>query len=362
MRHVRRTRVWCVEMCTIVGLNRGHRFWQSLMTVTVLASVGVMLSALPVQASASRFSDLVIFGDSLSDTGNIFAFTQNRQPFPIPPSGPYFAGRFSNGPNYADDLAAFLGLQATSSLLGGDNFAVGGARTNSHAVPQLSSLFSILAQVQSFVQRPGPADPHALYIVFGGANDLQDAIMAGPVTGPAIAQDAVTNLGTAITALADEGAIDFFVPNAPNLALAPRINGLNDPTISAFATGLTQSFNSSLATELDTLEVSLGINISRFDTFAFFNNIVAHGASFGFSDVHSRCYTGDDLTFLSLGTVCPHPEGFGFWDGVHPTEKAHALLAQAFERVLVPEPSTLTLLSLGLMGGLAYWRRRRDVV
>ena len=87
-------------------------------------------------ARAATYPAIYSFGDSLSDVGNLSAATAGTIPLP----GFYYNGRFSNGPNWLDDLSAKLGLSTGPALLGGDNFAVGGAQTgetivNSPPVP-----------------------------------------------------------------------------------------------------------------------------------------------------------------------------------------------------------------------------------
>src|SRR5215831_17687654 len=83
---------------------------------------------------------LVVLGDSLSDQGNLFAATSQLLPFGLPDAAHYFEGRFSNGWNYADALADMLHVDLAPSLLGGTNFAFGGARTDYNVVelPPLS--------------------------------------------------------------------------------------------------------------------------------------------------------------------------------------------------------------------------------
>ena len=56
-------------------------------------------------AQAATYPVIYSFGDSLSDVGNVFAGTADTLPLP----GFYFNGRFSNGPNWLDDLSAKLG-------------------------------------------------------------------------------------------------------------------------------------------------------------------------------------------------------------------------------------------------------------
>ena len=99
------------------------RLHQMLMATTLVLG----LSLVPVLAVAGPFREVVVFGDSLSDSGNVFAATEAVLAEAIPVSPPYDEGRFSNGPVWVDILAEKLGLQLHPFLQGGTNFALGGA-------------------------------------------------------------------------------------------------------------------------------------------------------------------------------------------------------------------------------------------
>lgn len=85
--------------------------------------VSLILAFASVAASASAYTSISVFGDSLSDGGNDYLYTGGA----FPPS-PY-AGLFGNGPVAVTQLAANLGLALTPSLAGGSNYAFGGAET-----------------------------------------------------------------------------------------------------------------------------------------------------------------------------------------------------------------------------------------
>ena len=66
------------------------------------------------------FSGVYVFGDSLSDAGNISLATLGN----LPVGGIYSGGRFSNGSVWVQDLAQNLGLPAPKpSLAGGTDYA-----------------------------------------------------------------------------------------------------------------------------------------------------------------------------------------------------------------------------------------------
>ncbi|MDP3368462.1 MAG: SGNH/GDSL hydrolase family protein, partial [Brevundimonas sp.] len=99
----------------------------ALAALTV-AAAGAFASA----ASAQSYNRLVVFGDSLSDNGNLYAATFNTQPT----SPPFFQGRFSNGPVFTELLGFNAGRSAVGApVTGSINYAYGGARTDSSAFP-----------------------------------------------------------------------------------------------------------------------------------------------------------------------------------------------------------------------------------
>ena len=208
---------------------------------------------------------------------------------------------------------------------------------------------SLLRQTADLVQAgPLAAADSALFFVWGGANDL--FLNQSPATAAA----AVGNLGTVMTSLYGAGARQFLVPNLPDLSRSPAGQALT-PAQQAGLQALTIGFNSGLAALLGSLSNLPGIDITLFDTFAFFNVILANPAAFGFSNTTAPCLTGNLLTG---GSICGDPGSYLFWDSLHPTTAAHAALGDAFAQAVVPEPATLTMMVIGLAATAARRRRR----
>ena len=75
------------------------------------ARVCLFLMLLPVSAHAALL-EMKIFGDSLSDTGNMFFLSKQL----IPPGPLYFDGRFSNGPNWVDQVTMQTGAGTVNNV------------------------------------------------------------------------------------------------------------------------------------------------------------------------------------------------------------------------------------------------------
>ncbi|WP_280154451.1 SGNH/GDSL hydrolase family protein [Piscinibacter sp. XHJ-5] len=308
-------------------------------------------------ATAQPFSGVHFFGDSLTDTGNV---TTVYAAIPHPPGAPAVVpgppydpeGRASNGPLYADVLAQGLGFSALASQRGGSNYAYGGARTRYQLFGP--PFLGINDQVAQFRALPGAADPHALYVLWAGANNLQD-IFLGRTTDPLgqpipTLSQTLDDIDSMLNGLADEGARHLLVPNVPNLGRVPRVRELGGAPGQAAATALVQAFNGELDTLLDGFAASHpDVHLIRFDSYASFEGIVANAATHGLTNLTDRCYTGDDLGFTGGGSVCEHPDQYLFWDGIHPTAVTHRLLGEAMlAAAVVPEPATVLLLAFGL--------------
>src|SRR5689334_17840959 len=234
-----------------------------------LASLFTLSSAAYAQ---SPYSDLFVFGDSLTDPGNAFIATSNLPFVPQVPGPAYFKGRFSNGYNFADDLSLHLFGHVTDPAFGGGhNFAVGGATTGTQnrAAPVPSGM---RVQTDTFVRSlgTGNADPNALYLVYGGSNDIFDATSdlspqnPGDING--LVSGAMGNLAEIIGDLSSHGARHFLIPNIADLGKVPSL--LNAGATSSFATQASTAFNHALDALLDGYT---DLDIHRLDVHAAFD-------------------------------------------------------------------------------------------
>ena len=279
----------------------------------------------------AAYTGLYSFGDSLSDTGNVFVATGGA----TPPS-PYFDGNFSNGPVWTDLLGPMLGLPSpTASNTGGTNYAWGGAQTTvNNSVP--STQFQVAEYLGA---AGGVADPNALYTIWTGGNDI-NAVAGGAPFGDIEAG------GLAVASMASDllfaGAQNILVINVPNLGLTPSADG-NE----AGAEFLSVLFNDYVAAGLDALGSS---NVTLLDSFSLLEAIAADPASYGLSNVDDNCLT------TTGGSAC---DDYLFWDGLHPTAAGHQLIADAAFAAVVPVPAAVWLFGSGLLALIGVARRKQ---
>ena len=326
-----------------------------------LAAVSALAWTAPVQAGP--FSALYAFGDSLSDVGNAYTITFGRVP-----AAPYAGGRFSNGPVWVEGLAAGLGLgPQTPALLGGTNYAFGGANTGTTPT-HTANPSDLVGQFEAFSAAHGSGAPSdALYTVWIGANDLFGALGQGPAAARATADAAVDNVQTVLRGLAEAGARDVLLATAPDLGQTPRLN--DDPIAAAAGSSISAYFNQSLSSALRADTLLSGLNLRVLDTYALIADAVARPSAYGFADVTDACLAPSAGS--GAGTPCAAPDAYLFWDSIHPTAAAHAAIGrQALDLVtrapgfgtpgaaVVPEPGSLILLGAGVVA-LTWTRRRR---
>jgi outer membrane lipase/esterase len=297
----------------------------------VLAAVSAAAIALSAPAASALgltadYSAVVVFGDSLSDPGNL-----DGTPFAPPP--PYFEAMFSDGPVWALELTAGFAPGTAA------NFAVGGATALGDALGN-----TLAAQRARFDAALGlgalTLGPRPLAVHWIGANDVFG--LTDPVAAAARVTDEIADLA------GDHDIRDFLVLDLPDQGATPGI-AARGPAAQAAISAASAAYNAALATGLDGLDPAL--HVTRVDIAGLFEDLLASPADFDVSNVTEPCFDG--------AAVCADPGDYAFWDGVHPTAAIHGEIADAAFAALaapVPLPATLPLLAVGAVA-LARLRR-----
>ena len=327
--------------------------------VSIVAVCAAALAAATPTVSARQqapYSGIVVFGTSLSDSGNAFALRGGTSTPPdydlnplLIPSAPYARGghHFSNGATWIEQFARSLGLAgsvrpafASQSRIA-TNYAVGAARACDAAG---SDNVSLADQVNAYLADVGGVAPSdALYVIEMGGNDVRDAIAAalGVLQSGGTFQQAVQAatpillcaqqaIQAAIQALSQAGATQFLVWTVPDPGLTPAIRSLGAGAMQV-ATFLTTLFNNQML--LPTIQAldqaSAEIDIAVLDAFTLLQQINANPANFGLTNTTTACVTPNAPPFF-----CQQADEYLFWDGIHPSRAAHAIVAQEAARVL----------------------------
>lgn len=321
----------------------------ALNVVAALGVFGVLVSIAPAVFAQSPpvFSQVLVFGDSLSDDGNIAHRVRDAFGFSYPSSNfDYSNYRFTDD-LYTDPASSlysgvwheqlarsFLNLAvARNSLDGGVDYAFGGATTQdgqtdrtiiNNPFPFGGGDFTITIdnmgkQVADYLGANTP-DPNALYLLWGGGNDLFDDSSAANVTATA------GRVRTLVDRLALAGVRKFLVPNVPPLGAVP--NSLGHPStvvaLDVASANYRSQLNAALAAEQSAL-AGQGINIQLYGLDVWLNviRILAEPAKYGFTNVTDSAQ-GESV----------NPDQYLFWDDIHPTTAGDHEIAMEADRVL----------------------------
>lgn len=324
------------------------------MKFTTKIFMSAFLLAASMSASANGgYSSLYVFGDSLSDTGNLQAILQDG----VTPE------RFTNGAVAVEVIAAGLGLPLSNSyhLLGGalpfgNNYAIAGAKALDDDGNEATPDINLPTQVNTFLQINGGVAPSdALYIVLIGGNDIREARTirtaglladtkeerkAAREAAKAYIKSAVASEEAQISKLIAAGAHNILVVNAPDIGAIPETDLAE---LQALATAdsnrelkradrleeisskLSAKYNQKLSRVVGRLERNTDANIMSYDLFGFLTEQINAAEDLGYTNTEDACI----YVFSQGGAVNPEcadfpvASGFLFWDEIHPTTTAH---------------------------------------
>ncbi len=295
---------------------------------------GMLVIALYLPVYAVSYDNIVIFGDSLSDTGNIQALSPDSYN-----TDKFADGAFSNGMtwgSYLEGLLNYDGAYLIANALAGQwsppegnliyNTAFGGAETGVLQAPP-----GFVTQVGIWAIYSIPLPQNSLCIVWIGGNDFLNWISDHTidVDDPTTAiNTAVTNIITGLTLLTNPdglAATDIVVITLPDLGVTPANNGAYGVDNSASASELTHNFNAALKAALDGFDTANpGLNLSTYDINEILVKIVANPEHFGFNkdNITRAAYYETYATsgFNNVGR-------YVFWDEIHPTTEMHKIIA-----------------------------------
>lgn len=280
---------------------------------------------------AAPIHNLVVFGDSLSDNGNLYEMMKHQ----LPQSPPYYQGRFSNGPVWVENLASSYFSEPANHL---QDYAIGGAGVSEE--PEDQELFTLSREVETYLlANQDKADPDSLYIIWIGGNNY----LGMPEDGNKAVSDVVTGIQHSVEKLVEKGAKNVLLVNLPDLGRTPA--ALEFDLAEPFR-ALSMQHNAALNTLFNDLKQNhAGVNWLYFDMQELVTDSIEHAEDYGLSNVTQSCYQPEinESTKKSVlkmaASIKPklvqnNCDGYLFFDLVHPTAVAHKIISDKVRLML----------------------------
>jgi outer membrane lipase/esterase len=327
-------------------------------------------------AHAGAYSGMVVFGDSLSDAGqrpevgalgNPVRHTNRVGPgYGSGEAYGYSAPmRINDGLGLAPQLASTNIMRALNSQADGDNWAVGGYRTE-QIYNSITGVFDPAtgiggSQVRAGLNYSDPLmrqrdgylvhlrnsgqsiNPNTLFYLNGGGNDF----LQGQVVDAASARAAAGRLASGVRALQAAGGRYFMVPllvDVPSPVTGGLVNTAQVPLANAFNGELTAQLGA-IRAEIIPLNVPL-----------LYREVLADPAAFGFDPTQNllgTCFSGCASVnpVYGIGSATPDPDRLIYADIVHPStamqqilaDQGLSILAAPWEIGLLPEAAESAL-------------------
>jgi outer membrane lipase/esterase len=264
---------------------------------------------LAVPAIGSTFygaSSVHVLGDSLSDKGRLYDLTFRR----VPKSPPYWKGRFSDGPVWAEHIETAV----RDAGAAWSNQAYGGARarTDRDGIPDLESQARNWRDLPS--ARRGPA-PTALIAI--GANDVLDRVGKSDVTK--IGRKAANAVARETRWLFDRGVERAWLFGLADLGAIPKFDGRDSRAASARAGA--DAFDARLREHAFDLAAD-GYDVHYFNLRGAVDEVLGNPQTYGITDTKTPC--------LVNGKRCKPAAAAkkAYFDEIHPTASLHGAIAK----------------------------------
>lgn len=293
-----------------------------------LGLTAVGLSACSQAPATNEITQIIAFGDSMSDNGTahevskaVLASDDNEGAF-VKPGELYWENRYSNG-NTAIEVASELAEKPLT------NFATGGGTSGvgnySDWMDNLGGT-GVLGQIDKFQASLNGehADQDALYFIFAGANDYCKFVdYALPGTVEEIADQVVNNLETAVRELNALGAQKFLVPSAVDVSIMPYeiAEGRRE-----YAKTFVTRIDAQLPAMFESLEKELNISITPFNTAEVTAQIRENPADYNIVELE----TPAQPTWPEIKPVAENADDYLFFDEWHFSRVTHKILGEAF--------------------------------
>lgn len=290
---------------------------------------------------AQPFNEIIAFGDSLTDVGNVAGLTEPG--FAPVINGYYQETHFSDNILWVETLANYWGLPVRTPGRGysttlppepkGNTWAWGGSEAAFGSVQPtgvIEPIPNLLKEVNQYLTK-NVSHRKILYAIWSGADNL----LVGGKFGPKAAVKAVKAVEIAMRRLERAGARYFVIFNMPRLGDTPSAQSggkIDEIAANIYA----DSYNKALRKTLRKLRRNPFFNAKIYfvDVYAELVRVVdtvKNGGTYTPSffvpgpPVAINNVTDEGLNYFN--TYGTFPPNYLFWDDVHPTTQGHQVVA-----------------------------------
>ncbi|PVU98723.1 hypothetical protein BB559_001346 [Furculomyces boomerangus] len=292
--------------------------------------LGSLMAATTLSASVKP--QLVVFGNSLSDIGNIENVTYEV---------PWWNGHFSTGPVWNEYLAYYNNYTLV-------NYAIGGATSNNTFVNLMTqgnvTIPSVPDQITTYTGVFGgkynaSALADDIAVIEIGANDFLDGsllLAADKIDMTAFTDGVVSDIVNSLQSLITFGYRKLLVTDIPDVKVTPAILAFGETGGSNIDEYVT-TVNTKLTAATQKLATDSGKNVDYIRVVSLYN-ILSVAAdknvtdALGITVVDKECYPV--TTNKTLISSCDNPDQYVFADWIHPTTTVHALAGAIFAEII----------------------------
>jgi phospholipase/lecithinase/hemolysin len=313
--------------------------------------ISALLMSFCVATYSSNLSHVVVFGDSLSDNGNLYEYMKHQ----LPISPPYFEGRFTNGLVWIEHVMQHYYPNSVREHL--SNYAFGGSgvsEDNDNVDEDDISVFTLRTEIDSYLlTHPNAIEENSLFVLWMGANNY--------IATPDDVDEAVVQVNAGIVKqterLLKHGAKHILIATIPDLGKTPWAT---DFDLTDIWSDLSIKHNQLLRQQVARLKAKYpDVEWILLEVDDMFNRAMNYPHDYGFTNTQGTCYEAmtpnkphnalsgpqSMSLFKMVGSVSASSAavssdacaGFLFFDPIHPSGKAHELIAKEtialFERL-----------------------------
>lgn len=300
--------------------------------VSELLSTGLGVNLVAQRARGNKVKPVVVFGDSLSDTGRLHgSYIPGKGHIPHEENG-YWRGRFTNGYNWVDYLKQDSNLTVINRAVGG-----------SESYRSWPYRASASAQASKFLSEQGKKSNQFQYVIFTGANDMLN-YWSGFNPRGAKGKDWGHKVGKNIQSIikkiekqAAPGRPKITLVTLPELTHTPAAQGENwSPGKRAWYQDARRALNS----DLNQFKSRTRSSVDVFDLHGFIERWRGRTVKAqAMNDVSNACRgnrSGAEDNRKGEGYRSRNCYGKMYFDKVHPTSIAHCGIAAAIRPQLIP--------------------------